>query len=114
MLEQSLSDIGKKDLELPIFSFYNVLAATDNFSVVNKLAEGRLKTVYMVILSFTSNLKMKMHSHFKTIIFMVTAKKFESLHMNFFQYTKLIGCLSHTMRFIKNVMSSTVEQRYSD
>ncbi|XP_041015352.1 G-type lectin S-receptor-like serine/threonine-protein kinase CES101 [Juglans microcarpa x Juglans regia] len=31
---------GKKDVELPLFSYESVLAATDNFSTANKLGEG--------------------------------------------------------------------------
>ncbi|RWR93560.1 putative kinase [Cinnamomum micranthum f. kanehirae] len=43
---EKIRDIGKRGLELPIFSFYNVLAATDNFSVANKLGEGGFGPVY--------------------------------------------------------------------
>ncbi|RWR93558.1 receptor-like serine/threonine-protein kinase SD1-8 [Cinnamomum micranthum f. kanehirae] len=43
---ENFSDIGKMGLELPIFSFYNVLAATDNFLVANKLGEGGFGPVY--------------------------------------------------------------------
>ncbi|XP_035542285.1 receptor-like serine/threonine-protein kinase SD1-8 isoform X2 [Juglans regia] len=37
---------GKKDVELPLFSYESVLAATDNFSTANKLGEGGFGPVY--------------------------------------------------------------------
>ncbi|XP_035542286.1 receptor-like serine/threonine-protein kinase SD1-6 isoform X2 [Juglans regia] len=37
---------GKKDVELPLFSYESVLAATDNFSAANKLGEGGFGPVY--------------------------------------------------------------------
>ncbi|KAG2703291.1 hypothetical protein I3760_06G131900 [Carya illinoinensis] len=37
---------GKKDVELPLFSYVSVLAATDNFSSANKLGEGGFGPVY--------------------------------------------------------------------
>ncbi|KAG7975914.1 hypothetical protein I3843_06G123800 [Carya illinoinensis] len=37
---------GKKDVELPLFSYKSVLAATDNFSTANKLGEGGFGPVY--------------------------------------------------------------------
>ncbi|KAL0007759.1 hypothetical protein SO802_009261 [Lithocarpus litseifolius] len=37
---------GKKDVELPLFSYESVPAATDNFSDANKLGEGGFGPVY--------------------------------------------------------------------
>ncbi|KAG7975915.1 hypothetical protein I3843_06G123900, partial [Carya illinoinensis] len=37
---------GKKDVELPLFSYESVSAATDNFSTANKLGEGGFGPVY--------------------------------------------------------------------
>ncbi|KAF5443869.1 hypothetical protein F2P56_036393 [Juglans regia] len=37
---------GKKDVELPLFSYESVLVATDNFSTANKLGEGGFGPVY--------------------------------------------------------------------
>ncbi|KAG6651687.1 hypothetical protein CIPAW_06G130000 [Carya illinoinensis] len=37
---------GKKDVELPLFSYGSVLAATDSFSTANKLGEGGFGPVY--------------------------------------------------------------------
>lgn len=39
---------GKKDVELPLFSYESVSAATDNFSIANKLGEGGFGPVYKV------------------------------------------------------------------
>ncbi|KAA8525123.1 hypothetical protein F0562_007013 [Nyssa sinensis] len=37
---------GGKDIELPLFSFASISAATTNFSEANKLGEGGLGPVY--------------------------------------------------------------------
>ncbi|KAA8525125.1 hypothetical protein F0562_007011 [Nyssa sinensis] len=42
---------GKKDIELPLFSFASVSAATANFSEANKLGEGGFGPVYKVTLN---------------------------------------------------------------
>lgn len=42
---------GKKDVELPLFSFSSVSAATCNFSAENKLGEGGFGPVYKVRVS---------------------------------------------------------------
>jgi hypothetical protein len=39
---------GKKDGELPMFSYKSVLTATNNFSAVNKLGQGGFGPVYKV------------------------------------------------------------------
>ncbi|KAG6651680.1 hypothetical protein CIPAW_06G129500 [Carya illinoinensis] len=39
---------GKKDVELPLFSYESVSAATDNFSTANKLGEGGFGPVYKI------------------------------------------------------------------
>jgi hypothetical protein len=38
----------KKDAELPVFSYESVLAATNNFSIANKLGQGGFGPVYKV------------------------------------------------------------------
>ena len=38
----------EKDAELPLFSYESILAATNNFSIVNKLGEGGFGPVYKV------------------------------------------------------------------
>ena len=38
----------KKEVDLPMFSFASVSAATNNFSVENKLGQGGFGPVYMV------------------------------------------------------------------
>lgn len=45
------SDTREEGLDLSIFSFYNVLVATDNFSIANKLGEGGFGPVYKVIIN---------------------------------------------------------------
>ncbi|XP_059656979.1 G-type lectin S-receptor-like serine/threonine-protein kinase CES101 [Cornus florida] len=42
----NLSRTGKKDVELPLFSFASVSTATGNFSIANKLGEGGFGPVY--------------------------------------------------------------------
>ncbi|XP_035542136.1 G-type lectin S-receptor-like serine/threonine-protein kinase At1g11300 [Juglans regia] len=44
--EDNLKRRGKKDAELPLFSYKSVLAATNNFSIANKLGEGGFGPVY--------------------------------------------------------------------
>ena len=39
---------GKKDVELPLFSYESVSAITNNFSAANKLGEGGFGPVYKV------------------------------------------------------------------
>jgi hypothetical protein len=45
----------KKDAELPLFSYESILAATNNFSAVNKLGEGGFGPVYKVRYIFLMN-----------------------------------------------------------
>ena len=45
----------KKDAELPLFSYESVLAATNNFSTMNKLGEGGFGPVYKVRYIFLIN-----------------------------------------------------------
>ena len=48
-MSQSISPGGEKnDPELPVFSLKSILAATNNFSEVNKLGEGGFGPVYKV------------------------------------------------------------------
>ena len=54
---REFSDIEKKGLELPIFTFYKIEVATDNFSVANELEEGGFGPVYKVIINFTNDRK---------------------------------------------------------
>jgi hypothetical protein len=42
----------EKDVELPLFSYKSVLAATNNFLAVNKLGEGGYGPVYKVCYIF--------------------------------------------------------------
>ncbi|KAG2703288.1 hypothetical protein I3760_06G131700 [Carya illinoinensis] len=44
--KDNLKRRGKKDAELPLFSYKSVLAATNNFSIANKLGEGGFGPVY--------------------------------------------------------------------
>ncbi|XP_059437275.1 putative serine/threonine-protein kinase receptor [Corylus avellana] len=45
-IENNTKKQEKKDAELPLFSYESVLAATNNFSAVNKLGEGGFGPVY--------------------------------------------------------------------
>jgi hypothetical protein len=46
----------ENDVELPLFSYESVLAATNNFSVTNKLGEGGYEPVYKVGYIFLMNM----------------------------------------------------------
>jgi hypothetical protein len=46
--ENNMKKQEKKDVELPLFSYESVSAATDNFSAANKLGEGGFGPVYKV------------------------------------------------------------------
>jgi hypothetical protein len=41
-------DSRKREVQMPLFSFASVCAATDNFSTTNKLGEGGFGPVYKV------------------------------------------------------------------
>ena len=45
----------EKNAELPLFSYESVLAATNNFSTVNRLGEGGFGPVYKVRYIFLMN-----------------------------------------------------------
>ncbi|KAG6651683.1 hypothetical protein CIPAW_06G129700 [Carya illinoinensis] len=53
---------GKKDVELPLFSYESILAATDNFSTANKLGEGVFGPVYKGTLLKGQEIAVKMLS----------------------------------------------------
>jgi hypothetical protein len=42
------NEVGKEDMELPIFDLATIVTATDNFSNYNKLGEGGFGPVYKV------------------------------------------------------------------
>ena len=44
----NLEDGDSREVQMPLFSFASVSAATHNFSVVNKLGEGGFGPVYKV------------------------------------------------------------------
>ena len=46
---------GKKEVDLPLFSFASVSLATDNFSHTNKLGEGGFGPVYKVTFNLTDH-----------------------------------------------------------
>lgn len=53
--KENLKKIGEKDVELPLFSYESVSAATNNFSAMNKLGEGGFGPVYKVRFIFLMN-----------------------------------------------------------
>ncbi|XP_062177151.1 G-type lectin S-receptor-like serine/threonine-protein kinase RKS1 [Alnus glutinosa] len=53
--KENLKKIGEKDVELPLFSYESVSAATNNFSAMNKLGEGGFGPVYKVRFIFVMN-----------------------------------------------------------
>ncbi|XXG83159.1 hypothetical protein AAC387_Pa10g0978 [Persea americana] len=91
-----LNDIGKEGLELPIFSFHDVIFATDNFSVANKLGEGGFGTVYKGTSLNEQDVAVKRLSgssgqgleEFKTEVFLISKLQHKNL-------VKLIGMCIH-------------------
>lgn len=48
LIRNEESQIKDEDIELPLFDVQTILAATDNFSMENKLGEGGFGPVYKV------------------------------------------------------------------
>lgn len=46
--DNEIPDNGKREHDLTVFSYASVMAATNNFSLANKLGEGGFGPVYMV------------------------------------------------------------------
>uniref|UniRef100_UPI0005C9DEEB receptor-like serine/threonine-protein kinase SD1-8 n=1 Tax=Fragaria vesca subsp. vesca TaxID=101020 RepID=UPI0005C9DEEB len=76
---------GKNDTELPVFDLKSILAATEDFSVANKLGEGGFGPVYKGTLPGNQTVAIKMLS-----------KKSGQGHQEFMNELKLIAKLQHT------------------
>ena len=48
MVKLNIYNVGKEDMDIPIFDLSVIIKATDNFSTLNKLGEGGFGTVYKV------------------------------------------------------------------
>ena len=57
----------KKEVDLPMFSFASVSAATNNFSIENKLGQGGFGPVYKVRLVSVA----LVHFRIKTIVYLM-------------------------------------------
>ncbi|XP_008230137.1 PREDICTED: G-type lectin S-receptor-like serine/threonine-protein kinase At4g27290 isoform X1 [Prunus mume] len=84
-ISKARAEAAKNDAELPLFSLKRVLAATNNFSVANKLGEGGFGPVYKGVLLENQEVAIKRLS-----------KKSAQGHQEFMNELKLIAKLQHT------------------
>jgi len=91
----SMDEAGGKNIEFPLISFENIVAATDNFSNRNMLGQGAFGKVYKGMLEGTKEVAVKRLSNgsgqgteeFRNVVLIAKLQ-----HKNLF---KLIGCCIH-------------------
>ena len=69
-LDVSLSgkdqDGNRRNTDLPLFDFSTIAAATNNFSIENKLGEGGFGSVLKVVISLLKSLNLNLFSELST------------------------------------------------